>query len=98
MDKQKKGKAIPVTGHGGPHGCEMLRFPHLLGSHLTDGSEVLSLTCCGRPLPPRKIPGTTATKYAAVCGSYDVNKKFLPPPPKVYNDDSIYILVIEKNY
>jgi hypothetical protein len=25
-----KGKDIPVTGHGGPYGCERLRLPHYL--------------------------------------------------------------------
>jgi hypothetical protein len=25
----KKGKAIPVTGHGGPYGCETLRVPYI---------------------------------------------------------------------
>jgi hypothetical protein len=27
---KKKGKAIPVTGRGGPQGCETLRLPHFL--------------------------------------------------------------------
>jgi hypothetical protein len=40
---QKEGKAIPVTGHGGPQGCEMLRLPHFLDNWLTDGGEVVSL-------------------------------------------------------
>jgi hypothetical protein len=53
----KKGEAIPVTGRGGPWGCETSRFPHFLDNWLTDGSEVVSLT--GRPpFIPRKIPGT----------------------------------------
>jgi hypothetical protein len=33
-------KAMPVTGHGGPEGCEMLKLPHFLRS---DGDEVVSL-------------------------------------------------------
>jgi hypothetical protein len=37
-------KAIPVTGRGGPYGCETSRFPHLLDNRLTDGGEVVSLT------------------------------------------------------
>jgi hypothetical protein len=41
--KVKKGKAIPVTGRGGPQSCEMTRFQHFLDSQLTDGSEVVSL-------------------------------------------------------
>jgi hypothetical protein len=37
-----KGKAIPVTGHEGPQGCETLRLPHFLYNRLTDGGEVVS--------------------------------------------------------
>jgi hypothetical protein len=40
-----KDKAIPVTGRGGPQGCETSRIPHFLDNRLTDGGEVLSLTC-----------------------------------------------------
>jgi hypothetical protein len=51
------GKAIPITDRGGPHGCETLRLPHFVDIRLTDGGEVVSLTC--RPsFTPRKIPGT----------------------------------------
>jgi hypothetical protein len=39
-----KAKAVPVTGHEGPYGCETLRLPHFLDSRLTDGGEVFSLT------------------------------------------------------
>jgi hypothetical protein len=46
-----KKKTILVTGHGGPRGCEMLRLPHFLYNWLTDGSEVVNLTC-RPPLPP----------------------------------------------
>jgi hypothetical protein len=52
-----KGKAIPVTGHEGPYGCETSRLPHFLDSRLTDGGEVVSLTH-QLPFTPRKIPGT----------------------------------------
>jgi hypothetical protein len=110
---KSKSKDIPVTGHGGPQGCERLRLPHYLDkkfrsviplfsmlnivrrydhieewgeggekvklslqqavkvhravrgrvSHIfqTIGSHMavrLSALCAGRPLPPRKIPGT----------------------------------------
>jgi hypothetical protein len=44
LDKVKKGKAIPVTGHGDPEGCETLRVPHFLDNRLTDGGKVVSLT------------------------------------------------------
>jgi hypothetical protein len=39
-----KGKAIPVTGRGGPLGCETPRLPHFLDNRPTDGGEVVSLT------------------------------------------------------
>jgi hypothetical protein len=45
---KKTSKAIPVTGSGGPQGCETWRFPHFLNNRLTDGGEVVSLT--RRPL------------------------------------------------
>jgi hypothetical protein len=41
---KKKGKAIPVTGRGGPYACERSRLPRFLDSRLTDGGEVRSLT------------------------------------------------------
>jgi hypothetical protein len=50
------GKAIPVTGRGGP-GCETSRFPHFLDNRITDGGEVVSPTS-QPPFAPRKIPGT----------------------------------------
>jgi hypothetical protein len=49
--------AIPVTGHGGPLGCETWKLPHFLGNRLTDGGEVVSLTCWP-PFTLRKNPGT----------------------------------------
>jgi hypothetical protein len=42
--KKKKGKAIPVTGHEGPQGCEMSRLPHFLDNQLTDSGEIVSPT------------------------------------------------------
>jgi hypothetical protein len=39
-----KGKATPVTGRGGPSGCETSRFPYFLDNRLTGGGEVVSLT------------------------------------------------------
>jgi hypothetical protein len=38
------GKAIPVTGRGGPLFCETSRLPHFEESRLTDGVEVLSVS------------------------------------------------------
>jgi hypothetical protein len=46
--KKKRGKAIPVTGHEGPQGCETLRLTH--------GGEVVSLNVlAGHPLPPGRF-------------------------------------------
>jgi hypothetical protein len=47
-----KGKAIPVTGRGGPQGCETSRLPRFLDNPLTNGSEVISLTCRPSLTPP----------------------------------------------
>jgi hypothetical protein len=49
----KKSKAIVVTCHGGPKGCETSRFSNFLD----DGGHVVSLTRRA-PFTPRKIPGT----------------------------------------
>jgi hypothetical protein len=43
MPVYKKGKPIPVTGRGGPQGCETSRLPHFIGNRLRDGGEVVSL-------------------------------------------------------
>jgi hypothetical protein len=48
--KKKKGKAILITGAGGPEACETSRLPYFLETRLTDGGEVVSH-------PPRKISG-----------------------------------------
>jgi hypothetical protein len=34
---------IPITGRGGPYGCETSRLPHFLHNQFTDGGEVVSL-------------------------------------------------------
>jgi hypothetical protein len=52
-----KSKAIPVTGHGGPYGCETSMLPHFLDSRFTDGGEVVSLTHRS-PFTPRNISAT----------------------------------------
>jgi hypothetical protein len=41
----QKGKIIPVTGREDPYSCETSRLPHLLDNRLTDGGEVIRLTC-----------------------------------------------------
>jgi hypothetical protein len=51
-----KGKSIPVTGRGGPQGCERSRLPYFLDSRLTDGGEVFSLMR-RPPYIPSEIPG-----------------------------------------
>jgi hypothetical protein len=53
----KKGKTILVTGRGCQQGSEMSMLPHFVDNWLTDGSEVVSVTC-RPPFTPRKIPGT----------------------------------------
>jgi hypothetical protein len=53
----KKSKAIPVTGRGGPYGCETSRLPHFPDNPLKDGGEVVSLTR-RPPFTPSNIPGT----------------------------------------
>jgi hypothetical protein len=45
MEGLGKGKAIPVTGHEGPYGCQTSRLTHFLDNRLTDGGEVVSPTC-----------------------------------------------------
>jgi hypothetical protein len=49
----KKGKTLPVTGHGGPQSCETSRLPHFLDNQLTDGSEVVRRA--GSPLTPGRF-------------------------------------------
>jgi hypothetical protein len=44
----KKYKIIPVTGHGGPQGCEMLRLQHFLDNRFTTTQihiQSLNLRC-----------------------------------------------------
>jgi hypothetical protein len=42
--KKKKGKAIPVTGRGGPYDCETSRLPQFLDNRLTDCRKFVGLT------------------------------------------------------
>jgi hypothetical protein len=44
-DNKVKAKAIPITGHEGPQGCEMAGILHFSNNQLTDGGEVVSLAC-----------------------------------------------------
>jgi hypothetical protein len=50
--QKKKGKAIPVTGRGGPWGCETSRLQYFLDNRLTDGDKFVNLT---RRLPPGRF-------------------------------------------
>jgi hypothetical protein len=53
--KKVKNKGIPVTGHGGPWGCEMLMFPHFLDNRLIDGVKIVSPTH-RPPFTPKNFP------------------------------------------
>jgi hypothetical protein len=55
VKKKKVGKAIPVTGGGGPYGCETSRIPHFLDNRLTDGGEVVSLMHRPPFIPPGRF-------------------------------------------
>jgi hypothetical protein len=52
---ENKGKAISVTGRGGPLDCETSRLPHFLDSRLTDGGEVVSVTRLAAFYPPGRF-------------------------------------------
>jgi hypothetical protein len=41
ISEVKQDKDIPVTGRGGPLGCERSRLPHYLDKRLTDGGKVV---------------------------------------------------------
>jgi hypothetical protein len=41
---KRKSKVFPVTGRGGPQGCETSRLPHFLNNRLIDDGEVVSRT------------------------------------------------------
>jgi hypothetical protein len=56
--KGNEGKVIPVTGREGPLDCKTSRFPHFLQTIGSQMAVRLSALRAGRPLPPRKIPGT----------------------------------------
>jgi hypothetical protein len=49
-----KVKAITISGHGGPWGCERLKLPHFLANQLTDDSKAVSLTCQPSFAPPQR--------------------------------------------
>jgi hypothetical protein len=53
----RKGKAIPVTGLGGPRACETSRLPHFLDNPLADGREFARLKS-RLPFTHKQIPAT----------------------------------------
>jgi hypothetical protein len=55
-DVSGKDKAVTVTDHGSPPGCETSRTPHF--STVCLQMVVRSALLAGRPFPPRKILGT----------------------------------------
>jgi hypothetical protein len=61
MSKAKKVKAIPVTGHEGLWGCEMLRIPHCLDSRLTDDGKVDITTHRPRSTPQKHYFSASGT-------------------------------------
>jgi hypothetical protein len=50
-----KGKAIPVTGRGGPQGFETSRLPHSLQTIASQMVVRLSALPAGRPLPSARF-------------------------------------------
>jgi hypothetical protein len=57
----KGNKDIPVSGHGGPSGCERLRLPHYLDKRLIDGGKVVSPTRRPHFDPGSSFPKDKAT-------------------------------------
>jgi hypothetical protein len=39
-----EGKVFPITGRGGPQGCDTLRLSHFLDNRFTDGDDDIGLT------------------------------------------------------
>jgi hypothetical protein len=56
-------KAIPVIGHEGLYGCEMLRVPSCLDNLLADGGEVVSLTHRVRSTPQKHYFSASGTHF-----------------------------------
>jgi hypothetical protein len=59
---------MPVTGGGGPWGCERLRLPHFLDNQLKDGGEAVGLYSSGRFLElicyrPSRPQGHSAVEW-----------------------------------
>jgi hypothetical protein len=59
LKQQMKSKAIPVTGHVGPLGCETSRLPNFLDNRLTDDGQVASFALRQRFTSQQKNPMTT---------------------------------------
>jgi hypothetical protein len=46
---------MPVTGHGGPQGCERLWLPHYLDKWLIDGGKVIIFGCAANRKSQRLV-------------------------------------------
>jgi hypothetical protein len=57
LKKKKKHNDIPVTGRGGPYGCEISRLAYFLDNRITDGGEGVRITLLP-PFAPTNISGT----------------------------------------
>jgi hypothetical protein len=56
VQKQCKGKAVPLQAWSGPEGSRKIRFPDYMTT-AQDGGKIVSLTH-RPPLPPGNAPGT----------------------------------------
>jgi hypothetical protein len=61
LQLNKKLETVPITGRGGPLGCEILRIPHCLDNRLIDGGKFVS---------PMHRPNVTPQKHFLLCFQY----------------------------
>jgi hypothetical protein len=59
---QVEGKAILITGRGGPYSCETLRIPHFLVRTIGSQMAVRSVLRADRPLPPGRFQILTSVR------------------------------------
>jgi hypothetical protein len=60
---KSKSKAVPVTGRGGMHGCDMLRISHCIDNWLTDGGKDVSLTHLPSSTPQKHYFSSSGTHF-----------------------------------